>query len=1459
MSASVASRTPQSGAAAPMRPVPSRGASVRAHGSDVTAHAQAGPSKGLLTLNSNGTKHNDPVRAAQEEATKVWKADMRRLLDRAEERFADVCWTTATTNTQDHRDEWSPKPGDEDRTSLQTAQHALIPTLRPTQTASIPTTSTSQDTLIWAHKAILYARAPNTFHARFLKMRSPAHQLQHIGSTASLASLPLHRSGSQLSLASDLSRSNNTDPSASNANTLTTRGGIVAKARQSIRGTAPPSSFSMKKPSLRKPISRSSISRPLRKGSIDEANSIASGFATSDSEGEGDPTYSLRASRLINTRSNDPKPHAASLTSSSKIPQESSSALSSNHPTRKPSFASVTSAADSQFTDAPTVVSDASTLRAPISLGDVSQAFFEATLQYLYTGEEAMVDAFEFLFENRLASDSEVTAEQKLDKLRTDLTFMWRSKLYSDVKIVLAEDDDDDDSDDLVKAGLGNGRKGRDTLNKMMDIPDANMSVLSLAPTLDTERCDNSDNEDDDLTSFSTHRMILASRSQYFASMLLSPYADSRAPVLHLPSPPFTPASLHFTLGFLYTGTLFFSNRTFDLSTAFSLWRAGAYLQIETLQALVVALIDREFCHGFHCSPPCRKCAKRVPRTLSFATSPDVSERSLQEPAIAAVSGVHFGMYWAKEVGSLDSVLQDRIVDSITDCLRDEPTLVVSVLRQLSIVGQRIDTERSSRWVESLRVMAETVESRLMRILHSDLEKIVQSQAFSDLLDGVGSLGDVLEKFLVMLIDGLTEARAADIYQLLVGQVLLRDQGFEVGQSRQAVETARASILRYLKKRWINVRALAGFNKLEKWCLKELADELDVTTADLVLTEGPSPAKLGLPPSRLMATRRTSSLAGSIGANGAVGASLAAARSSMGARSSLSGAAAAASRMRTASAASTASSLTRTASPARDSLRDDGEREAGPIHMRAAVLNRNAARTSVANGHRSLSTASTASTTSPATRPSSRSVATASLTPATRAKTSHSPASKNGKATNVHAAATAEGINGTGVKINSPSPVAVSKEQRARTPSSASTATLANGKAVRPAPAEVAAPRVKAASVSTRATTSSKADRSPTPKSSTVRTPSAETDQTPTKTIRNVRSAASLSSRTSTNASKPAASSLDTKPTKPPVLGHKSSFLRATPGPGGTFSLSTTDSGYGLRPRTVSNASAPKKTAAATTASDSDRARSVTPTKPTARRTSSTSSSPKSSKTMSVAEAMPADALTNVQRARQASSSHGVRKSESVKTIVLHSPTRQTVDLVPSRTRETVTVDGGISLIVGIPCIVALNFKSPSAPGAGVGGRKSLPAPQQRKAGAATAARSASSTTGGAGATRKFRAQVRYLGLVAGHPGVWVGVTLHLPPHLVAAITPPPLKLRNGGFQGTQYYRLDEQAGREAVEAQERMDRRREVWERVSPNMPFPTPIERRSGEEKAKGKAEPGPGPVELFVRPSEIVWVVQ
>lgn len=1115
---------------------------------------------------------------------------------------------------------------------------------------------------------------------------------------------------------------------------------------------------------------------------------------------------------------------------------------------RKPSFASVTSTAESHLTEARSVVSDASTLRAPISLGGVSQAFFEATLQYLYTSEEAMVDAFEFLFEDRLASDSEVTPDEKLDKLRSDLTFMWRSKLYSDVKLVLGDDDDDDQSD---SGGGSKQRRGGST--KMMDIPDANMSVMSLAQTIDTDRIDESDAEDDELTSFSTHRMILASRSQYFASLLLSPYADSRAPVLHLPSPPFTPASLHFTLGFLYTGTLFFSNRTFDLSTAFSLWRAGAYLQIETLQALVTALIDREFCHGFVCSPPCRKCIRRVPRTLAFATSPDVSEQALQEPAVAAVSGAHFGMYWAKDVGNLDPMLQDRIVDSISDRLSQDPTQVVSVLRQLSIVGQRIDTERSSRWVESLRLMAETVENRVMPILHANLDKVVQSSAWSDLLDGVGSLGDVLEKCLVMLIDGLTETRAARVYQTLVGQVLLREQGFEVAQSRQAVETARGSILRYLQKRWINVRTLAGFNKLEKWCLKELADELDVTTADLVLPEEVPAAKAVGPPSRLMATRKTSCLASDV---------VGAASSGTSPRSSLGAATANPSRLRSSSVASTASSIGHAASPtARKPVRDNGEREAGPIHMRAAVLNRNAARTSVAIGHRSLSSASAngGSTSSP--RPGGSSVNGASPTTTMRSKAASSMTPTSTKvAAAAGSAKTSSASPSVGRSVVS-SGAGLGKQPRLRTTSGTSVASVASTRSTNGRAAVPAAP------------SATSSDSAPTPTHPITRlATTSDTNKTLTKPIRNVRSATILPARPSTTGTsqdepKSAGLSVDSaapaaqKPTKPPVLDHKSSFLRATPGPGGTFSLSSTDSGRDLHARTISTGST-RKDAAANGTAGSVRPRSTTPTK-TIKSDRKRSASPASVRSVAsssgrtttggVVEAMPVDALENVEKARQ------LPRSDSTKTIVyrLVSPSVEESSIAP--------VEGGVSLRVGIPCIVSL----PAAGGSSGSGasrsatsmqRKSVSGPAGKLSGAKRPGTASADRT--AGMSRKVRAAVRYLGPVTGTAGLWVGVTVHLPPAQVSSLfsssaTASPLRLKNGHYNGVHYFHAD---ATRAVEAEWRLERRRQVYQQVGITSFLPEAKAKvRQEAEGEEGQVKDDLTMVELFVRPSDVVWVVQ
>ncbi|KAJ7431064.1 hypothetical protein FB451DRAFT_1574053 [Mycena latifolia] len=66
----------------------------------------------------------------------------------------------------------------------------------------------------------------------------------------------------------------------------------------------------------------------------------------------------------------------------------------------------------------------------------------------------------------------------------------------------------------------------------------------------------------------------------------LSYISGAETLTLTVPSPPFTPASLFFTLSFLYTGTLVFSRRTYDLSTALALLSVNCLsLQCFTLRS----------------------------------------------------------------------------------------------------------------------------------------------------------------------------------------------------------------------------------------------------------------------------------------------------------------------------------------------------------------------------------------------------------------------------------------------------------------------------------------------------------------------------------------------------------------------------------------------------------------------------------------------------------------------------------------------------------------------------------------------------------------------------------------------------------------------------------------------------------------------------------------------------------
>lgn len=69
----------------------------------------------------------------------------------------------------------------------------------------------------------------------------------------------------------------------------------------------------------------------------------------------------------------------------------------------------------------------------------MNPALFSNELEYLYTGK-GMGEAFEFLFDTSAekgqpkGSESDIEMERR-EKLRKDLVYMWRSRLYSDVRV----------------------------------------------------------------------------------------------------------------------------------------------------------------------------------------------------------------------------------------------------------------------------------------------------------------------------------------------------------------------------------------------------------------------------------------------------------------------------------------------------------------------------------------------------------------------------------------------------------------------------------------------------------------------------------------------------------------------------------------------------------------------------------------------------------------------------------------------------------------------------------------------------------------------------------------------------------------------------------------------------------------------------------------------------------------
>ncbi|TFY60321.1 hypothetical protein EVG20_g7459 [Dentipellis fragilis] len=442
----------------------------------------------------------------------------------------------------------------------------------------------------------------------------------------------------------------------------------------------------------------------------------------------------------------------------------------------------------------------------------INPTLFSKELEYLYTGK-GFGEAFEFLFDSkehrhREEGDAE---ESRIDKLRKDLVFMWRSRLYSDVRVVIE----------------GSA----------------------------------SSHHENTAAVFSTHRFILVSRCSYFHTALLAwPGAakdDNAEPeTLTLPSPPFTPPALHFILGFIYTGTLIFSNRSYDLDTGFHILRSAMYLGIDTLHDEIQARLVQEMLHGLYhaflefaeyervtggkwgvggCR--CRQCARRIPRVIEFALLDDVRNPHLERGARRALVGL-YGEGWATpEFSRLDKKVRDTALKGVAK--RTTPLNIFPLLFATDAALKKLET-MVEPWVDIVTDMIRDARKVIDQVLCSQADECFEQAEWLELMEANGARfedGEKVECIMESVRRGFSDKSAGTLYQnlfkTLVSSILLRAHPTDVN----------ATMLTSTSHIYVQVEETRV--ELLRWMRKTLGREIEVPVDDL--TTPPSPSAKGSP------------------------------------------------------------------------------------------------------------------------------------------------------------------------------------------------------------------------------------------------------------------------------------------------------------------------------------------------------------------------------------------------------------------------------------------------------------------------------------------------------------------------------------------------------------------------------------------------------------------------------------
>lgn len=285
------------------------------------------------------------------------------------------------------------------------------------------------------------------------------------------------------------------------------------------------------------------------------------------------------------------------------------------------------------------------------------------------------------------------------EKLSQDLTYMWRSKLFADVHIHLSNQSTDE--------------VNLDGLNAIAD------------PSRQT-------------VVFTSHKFILASRSNYFSTIFeQQSHRQGSVVEVSLSSPPVTTAALHFCLGYMYAGNLHFSNRTFDFSTALQIYSTARFLQITELVMEIEARIIHDFCHGLDwglCH--CKKCSIRAIRVWRWLAGDQDKSHSLWSLATSFVQR-GWAVWWDQIISSNNLNDVEELIQKVIKVV--EPSNLITTFCSVHNLPTKIEAKernlceagQASRWQNRLQEMVE--ETNAYEILVSRIKEVAGSNEMKSL------------------------------------------------------------------------------------------------------------------------------------------------------------------------------------------------------------------------------------------------------------------------------------------------------------------------------------------------------------------------------------------------------------------------------------------------------------------------------------------------------------------------------------------------------------------------------------------------------------------------------------------------------------------------------------------------------------------------------------------------------